>query len=224
MSDTRAETHYQQGLEAKAKNDLDVAVYELRRAIHFDSRHAKAYQELGWLTYAKGENLRKAQDSLERSIQLDPSLSDAHMYLAIIMNRLGRTDDSEAMFKISLSLTEDFAIVHSTFAEEFLWHNSRYGEAEHHFKLALKHDPDCVLALRDYARMLACHGRDTEAKRYFEKALHLSPTDRHTKHAYDEFKRDIMADDRNPDDCLRAAIGKDPNYSEGVKYLSSRGG
>ena len=161
---------------------------------------------------------------LERSIELDPSLSDAHMYLAIVLNRLERRDDSEAHFGTALGLTDHPALVHSVFAEEFLWHNSRYGEAEHHFKAALGNDPNCVYALRSYARMLACHGRDFEAKVHFDEALEIDPDDQHTKRSFDEFLLDLVAEDRDPDDCLRAAIAKDPNHTEGIQCLNSRCG
>jgi len=84
-----------------------------------------------------------------------------------VLNRLSEPDASERHFQIALKLSDDPALVNSTFAEEFLWHNSRYGEAEDHFLSALEVAPKMVQALRDYARMLACHGRDAEAERLF---------------------------------------------------------
>lgn len=224
MSESKAAAHYQQGLEARDASELTRAVCEFQLAIELNSRHAEAYLELGCATYASGASLEKARIYIETALKINPSLRYAHMYLAIVLNRLKMLDDSEAHFRIALGQSDDPALVHSTFAEEFLWHNSRYGEAEEHFMAALRHDPKCVLALRDYARMLACHGRDAEAKRLFVRALKLDPDDRYTKREYDEFLREIMSEDRNQDVCLRGAIEKDPNYTEGIMCLSKRRG
>lgn len=223
MSEAESADHFQRGLEAQAARKWERAAREFRRAVELNPEHAVAYLELGVVTYRLESGLEDARACLESSIRLDPSRADAHMYLAIVLNRLERPDDSEAHFRMALGLTDDPALVHSTFAEEFLWHNSRYGDAEHHFKMALGHDPDMLLALRDYARMLTCHGRDGEAKRYFDRALEIDPDDRFTKRAYDEFLQELVAEDRNQDDCLRAAIAKDPNYTEGIQCLNERG-
>jgi len=144
------------------------------------------------------------------------------MYLGIVLNRLLDPHASERHFQIALKLSDDSALVKSTYAEEFLWHNSRYGEAEEHFLSALEIDPEMVLALRDYARMLACHGRDAEAKWLFNRALEINPNDRHTRRAYDEFVGETMSEDRDPDECLQAAIEKDPAYVRGIAVLKNR--
>ncbi len=222
MSDSRADIFYQQGLEALDARDLGRAIREFRSAIEFNSRHAEAYQQLGWATYGSGGSLEEARTYLEEAIEIDSSLGDTHMYLGIVQNRLKNFDSSEAHFRMALSLTDDPALAHATFAEEFLWHNSRYGEAEEHFRAALMHDPDCVLAIRNYARMLGCHGRDAEAKKHFVAALELDPCNKYTKRTFDEFLQDIKCEDRDPDDCLRAAINKDPKYTEGIISLSKR--
>jgi hypothetical protein len=38
----------------------------------------------------------------------------------------------------------------------------------------------------------------------------------------ENFLREIKNENRNPDECLRAAIEKDPNYNEGIKCLRKR--
>lgn len=221
-SEASAAAHYQRGLEAMGARELERAISEFRQTIELNSRHAEAFQELGFATYGSGGSLEDARTYLEAAIQIRPLLGDAHLYLGIVLNRLKRHDDSEAHFRMALSLTDIPAMYHSTFAEEFLWHNSRYGEAEEHFKAALRHDPNCTMTLRDYARMLACHGRDEEASRLFTRAIKLDPSDRHAIHAYNEFLRELECEDHDPDDCLRAAIDSDPDYIEGIRCLNKR--
>ena len=217
-----AVTHYENGLAAKSVGEYPRAIGELQLAIEIDPHHAESHQELGWLTYGTGGELLHAREHLETAIRINPELGDAHMYLGIVLNRLSRHQESELCFRMALTLSADPALVHSTFAEEFLWHNGRYGEAEEHFLTALRLSPDSVLALLDYARMLTCHGRDSEAKRLFVRALDIDPDDSHTKRAYGEFVRETVSEARDANECLRAAIHKDPRYVEGIAILNSR--
>ena len=216
-----AKQHYEQGLRAEDARDRKMAIVEFRRAIELDPRHAEAYRQLGWNTYATGGALEDACRCLQTAIRLKPLIDDAHLYLGIVLNRLGKTAASEHHFRVALVL-DDPAITHATFAEEFLWHNGRYGEAEGHFKKALMYDPDCVLALRDYARMLACHGRNEEAKRLFDKAIEIDPDDRHTMRAFEEYRLGVMSADRDSYDRLRAAVERDPDYAEGIRRLKGK--
>ncbi len=222
MSEGESGEHFQRGLKAQAARRWELAAHEFRRTVELNPEHAKAYLELGCIIYRLEIGLDEARACLESSIRLDPSSANAQMWLAVILSRLERLGDSEAHFRMALGLTDDPAVVHSVFAEELLWHNSRYGDAERHFKAALGHDPDLVLALRDYARMLACHGRDAEAKQNFDRALEIDPDDRFTKRAYEEFLLELDDVGRNQDECLREAIAKDPNYTDGIQCLENR--
>ena len=216
------EENFKRGMTRKEEGHYRAAHNDLRKAVEVAPEHAEAWSELGWLTYGLGMGLDEAERCLERAIRLDPHLGMAQLYLGVVLHRQDEKEAAEARFRLALGLVEDIALVHAVFAEEFLWRNSRYGEAEQHFRAALSIDPDLVLALRDYARMLACHGRDAEAKELFSRALRADPTDMHTKEAYGEFLAELVADDRDPDECLREAIKKDPQYTCGIQCLQER--
>ena len=94
-----------------------------------------------------------------------------------------------------------------------------FGEAEEHLRTALSIDPCCVPAIRDYARMLACHGRDREATRLFQKALSIDPRNKYTRKEMAIFTETINDKRGNPVERLRKAVKKDPNYSEGARIL-----
>ena len=70
--------------------------------------------------------------------------------------------------------------------------------------------------------MLACHGRDDEAKRLFLRAIQVDAGNRYIQRAYDEFLREIESDSRDPDECLRAAVAKDPKYAKGISRIKNR--
>ena len=222
MNTANSQAHYNNGLQAKSNSEYGRAIDEFRLAVDVDPDNADAHKELGWLTYGINGSLIEACNHLESALCLNAQLGDAHMYLGIVLNRLSKLGESEAHFRIALEQSEDPAIVHSTFAEDFLWHKGRYGEAEQHFLEALRLCPEMTLALRDYARMLSCHGRDDEAQNLFQRALDIDPKNRHTKRAYEEFMREKESDDRNPDECLRAAVKKDPSYVGGIAALNNR--
>jgi tetratricopeptide (TPR) repeat protein len=214
-----AEKHIEEGIEFKKAGEYQAAILEFEAAVNLEPKCAIAQMELGWLIYGYQNDLNKAQQHLIKALEVDDSLANAHMYLGIVLNRLGIKGDAEYHFKKSIMLSKDAAnsaIAHATYAEEFLWHNSIYGDAEKHFKSALAKDPDCTLAIRDYARMLACHGRNEEAKALFNKALTLDPDDEYTKNG---LKLILEEQNREPIECLRKAVKKDPNYSEGIRIL-----
>lgn len=216
------ENHFERAMGFKRARQLEAAREALRDAVAAAPDHAEAWAELGWITYVLELGLGEAARCLERGVRLDPYDGMAHLYLGIVSNRRDQQEVSEAHFRLALGLTDDPALVHAFFAEEFLWGNGRYGEAEEHFRAALDADPDLVLALRDYARMLTCHGRDGEAMEMFQRALRADPSDERTREAYDAFLIDLVAEDRDPDDCLRAAVERDPEYIEGRLCLQRR--
>jgi tetratricopeptide (TPR) repeat protein len=114
----KSEAHYQRGLDARSANKPKKAINEFRRAVELNPQHAEAYQELGWVTYGTDGDLERAWAYLNAALDIDPSLSDAHMYLGIVLNRLGELHDSETHFRRALSLSDDPTLAHATFAEE----------------------------------------------------------------------------------------------------------
>lgn len=217
-----AEAHFKRGMARKAEGQYKAAYRDLQMAVEAVPEHAEAWSELGWLTYGLELGLGEAARCLEHAIRLDPRMGMAQLYYGIVLHRQEERDAAEAHFRLALGLVDDTALAHAVFAEEFLWRNSRYGEAEDHFRAALESNPDLAIALRDYARMLACHGRDAEAKEMFSRALRVNPTDKHTNAAYDEFLSELVAEDRDPDERLRSAIDKDPRYVGGILCLQRR--
>ena len=170
-----ANAHFKRGMEKASGRQYQAAHRDFQRAVEVGPDHAEAWSELGWLTYGLDLGLGEASQCLEQAIRLDPMLGMAHLYYGVVSHRQSENERAEAHFCMALGLVEQPGLAHAVYAEEFLWRNSRYGEAEEHFRAALDLDPDLVLALRDYARMLVCHGRDAESKEMFSRALRVDP-------------------------------------------------
>lgn len=167
----KAEQRYQEALNAKRNGDLAKAMECFRAATELDREYALAFQELGWCIYCTGGDLGQAAAILTKAINLDNSLGDAHLYLGIVLHRLKRLEESEYHFEKAILFTGRPQVARAFFAEEFLWREGRYSEAEEQFRAAIAFDPTCTLAIRDYARMLSALGRDQEAEQRFLEAI-----------------------------------------------------
>jgi tetratricopeptide (TPR) repeat protein len=198
------------------KCNYKLALSEFDSALKINPNDAIAYMLLGWVTYGYKKDFKLAKKYLSIAINLDDSLADAHMYLGIVLNRLGNKRKSEYHFKKSIKLSHWPDIPAATYAEEYLWHNSKYGEAERYFNIALHINPNSVLALRDYARMLSHHGRNDEAIELIEKAIEIDPNDRFSKREY----KIILKKKGNNIFRLRQAVKKDPKYFKGIMKLN----
>ena len=167
----QGERMYQDGLKAKRDRDYARAVECFLAATESDPELGLAFQELGWCTYAGGGDLTEAAAWLSKAIQLDDSLDNAHLCLGIVLHRLKRLEESEYHFEKAILLSDCPQVARATFAEELLWHEGRYSEAEEQFRAAIAFDPTCTLALRDYACMLSALGRNREAEQRFLEAI-----------------------------------------------------
>jgi tetratricopeptide (TPR) repeat protein len=213
------ERHLEQGKSFKSFGEYQSAIAAFENAVRLNPLDPVAYMELGLLSFGYEKDLPKAKRHLEAALDINDLLPDAHMYLGVVLNRLGEKERAENHFRKSINTSYDPALAHAVYAEEFLWHNSRFGEAEEHFKAALSIDPNCVMAMRDYARMLVCHGRDLVAALMFHKALSIDPRNKFSlkeKALFDETLNDKR---RDPLERLRRAVNRDPNYSEGTRIL-----
>lgn len=69
-----------------------------------DAEAARANLELG-IGYLRQGNLPEAQLKLEKAIQQDPKLSEAHTALAVVYERLGDLEAAERQYRRSVSLS-----------------------------------------------------------------------------------------------------------------------
>lgn len=109
----------------------------------------------------------------------------------------------------------------------YLSETGRLAEAERELSAAVHLDPDCLPALRDYARLLSLQGEDGEAEAYFLRALSLDPEDKWSNHRYGEFLCLIEGREKEAENFLRRAIELDPNYEDAqndLKALLERSG
>jgi tetratricopeptide (TPR) repeat protein len=219
MDGDTAEDHFQRGENARAIRDFAGAIRAYQLAIQADPQHVPALIELGQTHYRLNE-FTQAHNYLERAEKVDPGSGDIHLWLGLALSRLRHLPASERHFRQAIALHPRPEVAHATFAEELLWHNGRYGEAEAHFRAALEIAPDSELALRDYARMLTLHGRYAEAIRLLAKATDLDPNCEYTRRACAELREMSQGNTGIAREELREAVARDPHYLHGKLRLA----
>lgn len=122
----------------------------LNQLILKGAKDREIFHMLGTIYYDQGK-FNKAIRSFKRSLEIDPSYTDASVGLSIILNDLGRYDEGKKVFEEAKGLLAKGASKEDPYINE---------------KLALKHDELGELYFR-YQRYM-------EALEQYYKSLHLS--------------------------------------------------
>jgi len=211
-----AEDRFKAGIHAKHHGDLAKAGEQFKAAISLNPNHAQACSEWGAIEYSQG-NFDAAKRLLRQAIDLDPDQGHSHLFLALTLGELREADAAESHFQKALLITEMPAVTYAAYGN-FLGALKR-PEAEQAFQSALDRDPDCVLALRDYARLLASLGREAEADALFRKALQIDPDNAASNLRYGRFLRSLSGRWKEAVTYLRRALELDPGLEEAREVL-----
>ncbi len=151
----------------------------LEQAIKKDPNYAPAYAQLAYIYAAASANdlfpRKEARERVEwavqRALELDDTLGDAHAALALI------ADDSSVKtreFQRALELAPNSADVHAFYAR-ILWARRRIDEATLHMKRAVELDPLSPALNTDLGKILYSAGQRDQAMAQYRKALELNP-------------------------------------------------
>ena len=72
--------HYSLGIKSSLNDDLDGAITDIEKALHYDARSSFLATELANLYIEKGDS-KKAQQVLEKSLRYNPDESETHFLL-----------------------------------------------------------------------------------------------------------------------------------------------
>jgi serine/threonine protein kinase/Tfp pilus assembly protein PilF len=155
------------------------AIDYLEQAIKKDPNYAPAYAQLAY-TYASAgagdwfprkEARERVEGAVQRALELDETLGDAHAALAIT------ADDWSVKtreFQRALELDPNSADVHAFYAR-VLWGRRRIDEAILHMKRAVELDPLSPALQTDLGKTLYSAGQRDQAMAQYRKALELNP-------------------------------------------------
>jgi Tfp pilus assembly protein PilF len=121
----------------------------------------------------------KQRDSLEKSIKMNPSKSDFHRDLGILLSQQNQLDDARLQLDEALDLNYADSQSHFNLGKIMCQMNN-YGDAEQHFLSALDINPQFVDCMVELADMKLKINQGQEARKYYLKAKEITPELMHT--------------------------------------------
>jgi type IV pilus assembly protein PilF len=128
------------------------------------------------LSYMQQGNYEVAMEKLQRALEQDPGLADAHHYLAELYRTLRNSEKAEQHYRRALRLAPGDGALQNNYAV-FLCDSGRYGEAEERFLRAAR-TPNYERSGEAYQNAANCMMRipDPErAKAHLRRALEIDP-------------------------------------------------
>ena len=137
-----------------------------------------------YLNRRSPEGMQRALASFEEAVALDPMYAQAWAGLAEVhtisrARALTRADDScargEAAARRAIELDPSLAEPHASLGNLAFSHRWRFDEADHHFREAIRLDPQSVTALQWHSGLLAWMGMLEEARQAARLAVEYEP-------------------------------------------------
>ncbi len=117
-----------------------------------------------------------ALEKLQKALQQDPNLVEAHNIIAVLYQRLAKMKKAEYHFKQAIARAPDYSEAHNNYGV-FLCGEGRYSESEQQFLKAIS-DPLYPNPANAYENAGLCVDKipdATLAEKYFRTALQLNP-------------------------------------------------
>jgi TolB-like protein/DNA-binding winged helix-turn-helix (wHTH) protein/Tfp pilus assembly protein PilF len=170
-------------LNKRNLEDLTNAESYFEQAIAKDSGYAPAYAGLsycyallnGYSETPREDFANRAKSSAERALQLDPSLAEAHVALALIeQNHDWNWDATEKEFQQAIALNPNYATAHHWYAEH-LGYRGKFDEAFKEIELARRLDPLSLIIAADRGMLLYYARRYDDSMKQFEAVRAMEP-------------------------------------------------
>ena len=137
---------------------------------------AKTRISLG-LTYLKNGNYSQAKFNLDKALEFDPNLADAHFSIAYYYQLVGESARADSAYREAMDLAPQNADIINSYGA-FLCQQGRYPEAKKYFLKAVNSDNYSSTA-ETYENLALCsqsQGEIDDAIQYMQSAVNHSPT------------------------------------------------
>ena len=145
-----------------------------RRILSIDDRSAEAWADLAWALLFQNGDAHEALDAAEKALRLTPESPQAHVLKEQALQRLGRSEEAEAIWNTLLANgTKDWKKAKPA-SECYYWLNlpDRSRALTTAF---IDANPDKVDGLRDMAALLMGDGDFVQAQEVLDRAASLGP-------------------------------------------------
>lgn len=141
-----------------------------------DEQAAQANLNLG-AAYLREGNPQLALEKLERALDQNPRLADAHSVIAIAYDQLGQPDDAEKHYRRATQLAPDNPAAANSYAV-FLCRQNRWRDARPYFEKAASNPryTTPAVALTNAGTCAMSAGQPERAEEYFRAALDKDKT------------------------------------------------
>lgn len=93
-------------------NLIDEAIKYLKKALTLDPNHPPSYYLLG-MAHVEKKNYKEAAAAFEKSLELKPDVSEAHVRLGVVYQEIGLPDKAEEEYKKAYASDESSMASHS---------------------------------------------------------------------------------------------------------------
>ena len=157
----------------EAMGDLQTAIKMLESMVYVNQKFILPAQKLASL-YIKTNQLNKAKEIYDNILLKGKVSAETFHQYAILSSSLCDTDTAERMLKKVIKMNPDIAKAHKDLGIIYL--NKRlFDYAEDEFKIAMQLQPNDFEIIFEYANFLYSISKNTEAERYYQEALDISP-------------------------------------------------
>jgi TolB-like protein/DNA-binding winged helix-turn-helix (wHTH) protein len=142
----KAEFFTWHAMDKGGERDLQAGIAYFKKAIEKDPGYARAYAGLAWALWelAKGQPpndvLPESRAAAEKALELDPSLSDAHVSRALVLTADWNWSEAEKEHRLALKLGPNSWGAHASYAV-YLAMMGRFDEAKAQVRYAGELDP-----------------------------------------------------------------------------------
>ncbi len=135
-------------VDKRDERDLQAGIAYFKKAIEKDPAYARAYAGLAWAlvnltgmgTHRTRDVLPQARAAADRALELDPSLSEAHVSRAMVLTVDWNWSEAEKEYRLALTLNPNSWDAHSSYAW-YLLILGRFDEARAQIKYVEELDP-----------------------------------------------------------------------------------
>lgn len=169
----------------RTPESLEQAVQYFRRSLDLDPDHAPSHSGLAdallfQVAYggkALKDVQKEAQEAIDRALELDPGLAEAHASLGILMAQLGRQDESLAAHQRAVELKPQYSMAQMWLGNAWM-ERGDVNRAHRHYREALMVDPLHVQVQFNYANALMSMGRYDEVIEAIQRFSRARPDDK----------------------------------------------
>jgi tetratricopeptide (TPR) repeat protein len=155
--------------------DAKAAAASYRKALALNPHDARLHYNLS-LAFDKLGDLASERKELERTVELDPSVTVAQNQLGLLALRGGQQAEAEKRFKKALESDPTFSEAQSNLGVLYS-QQGKNSEAASLFQQAINSDPKYSKAYVNFGLLLAQQGAYSDAERQFRTAIQVDSND-----------------------------------------------